>query len=259
MTMFRRQTSRPPDRPGAGSGTAVAERAESRLPRDIVAVMEGFGRWSFDPADPHHAGIEPWESFIAGLWPYAREDPEGFSAALAEQTLPKGGWAVYGAARAVVELTDRSVDSPAHQALMDASLQFLRRNRVPMAQLTGYERAHWNRREGAFEPWLVPQAPPPPAATGLIALLPREVRRVAQLLDRDDATILCVQLGAGGRHIAVVDAPWADGDPRRVRSGWTSENTLHELYVEIGWSLQVPPYWHHPELTPYIPYSRPLI
>jgi hypothetical protein len=243
-------------RPGA---TAVAVRTESRLPPDIVTVMEGFGRWSFDPADPRNAGIEPWESFIADLWPYAREDPDGFSAALAERTLPTGGWAVYGAAHAVVELTDRSDDNPAHQAMMDASLQFLRRNGVPMTQLTGYEKAHWNHRAGAFESWLAPRMPPSPAAAPITPLLPREVRRVVQLDDRDDATVYCVQLGAGGRHIALVDARWGDGDPRRVRSGWTSEDTLHDLYLEIGWSLQVPPYWHHPELTAYIPYSRPLI
>jgi hypothetical protein len=270
VAIFRRRTARTaaaaetadPDAgpaPGTGLATAVADRAGARLPADIVAVMEGFGRWTFDPADPRNAGVEPWESFIAGLWPYAREDPEGFAAALAERILPTGGWAAYGAAHAVVELTDRSGDNPAQQALMDASLRFLRRNGVPMTQLTRYEKAHWNHREGAFESWLAPRVPPRPAAAPITALVPREVRRVVQLEDRADATVYCVQLGTDGRHLALVDARWGDGDRRRVRSVWTAEATLHDLYLEIGWSLQVPPYWHHPELTPYIPYSRPLI
>jgi hypothetical protein len=221
--------------------------------------MEGFGRYSFDPSDARNAGVDPWESYIGSLWPFARDDPDGFSAAIATKILPRGGWAVYGAAHAVVELTDRADGTPAHQALMDASLGFLRGNGVPMAQLTSYERAHWNQREGAFESWLTPQIPPDPEASRLTPLLPKEVRRIVQLEDRDDANLYFVQLSPDGRHTVTVDARWSDEDPRRVRSAWKTEETLHDLYVEIGWSLQVPPYWHHEELAQYIPYGRPTI
>jgi hypothetical protein len=271
VAIFRRRTARSdralePDGAAAAPPVAVADvgpagdvSADVRLPPDIVTVMEGFGRYSFDPSDPHHAGVDPWESYIAAVWPFARDDPDGFSAALAERTLPRGGWAVYGAAHAVVELTDRADGTPAHRALMDASLRFLRGNGVPMTQLTGYEKAHWNNREGAFESWLAPRTPPEPGTARITPLLPREIRRVAQLENRPDANLYTVQLGADGRHTVVIDARWSDEDPRRVRSVWHAENTLHDLYVEIGWSLQTPPHWQHEELTPYIPYARPRI
>jgi hypothetical protein len=243
-----------------GTAEAVPGRAAARrLPNDIVTVMEGYGRYTFNPMDADHAGVDAWESYIAPLWPYAREDPDGFSAALAAETLPKGGWAVYGAAHAVVELTDRSDDNAAHQALMDASLRFLRDNGVPMARLTGYEKAHWNQRNGAFESWLAPRIPPEPDAAPITPLRRGEVRLLVQVEERADTNLYLVRRDPDGRYTVLVDARWSDEDPRRVRTAWTSEETLHQLYVEVGWSLQVPPHRHDPELGPYIPYPRPVI
>ncbi|HET9518693.1 MAG TPA: hypothetical protein VFO77_13305 [Actinoplanes sp.] len=238
----------------ADAGDAAAD---PRLPPNIATVMAGFGQYSFDPSAPQHAGVDPWESYLAALWPFARDDPDGFAAALAEQTLTQGGWAVYGAAHAVVELTDQVGAGPAHRSLLDASLAFLRDNAVPMSRLTGYEKDHWNGRRGAFESWLAPRTPPDEQFALLTPLRPGEVRRVVQLEDRPDANHYTVQLGADGRHTVAVNARWSDDDPRRVRSVWHAEDTLHDLYTEIGWTLQVPPYWHDGELRPYIPFARP--
>jgi hypothetical protein len=267
VAFFRRRTSGTdvPLPPASRSTTARSEAAPhltagvDRLPPDIVTVMEGFGRYSFNPSDTDNTGVDPWESYLVGLWPFARDEPDEFSAALADRILPRGGWAAYGAAHAVVELTDRADGTPAHQALMDASLHFLRGNGVPMSQLTSYERAHWNHRNGAFDSWLTPRIPPDPESAHLTALLPMEVRRIVQVEARDDADLYFVQLSPDGRHTVTVDARWSDEDPRRVRSAWKTEPTLHDLFVEIGWSLQMPPHWHHEELAPYIPYTRPAI
>jgi hypothetical protein len=257
VALFRRKATPAPAPTGPTEPTELTGPTTERLPQDVVTVMEGFGRYTFHPMHACHAGVDAWESYLAPLWRFARDDPDGFCAALATRVLPRGGWAVYGSAHAVVELTDRSGDNAHHRALMDASLQFLRSNGVPMTQLTGYEKAHWNQRAGAFESWLAPRVPPQPEAAPITPLLSREVRRVVQLEDRDDANLFLVERGPDGRHTALIDARWSDEDPRRVRSAWTSEDTLHQLYVEIGWSLQVPPHWQDPELAPYIPYARP--
>ena len=57
----------------------------------------------------------------------------------------------------------------------------------------------------------------------------------------------------------MIDSKVSDDDPRRTQWVYQTSEALHELYVQIGLNLQVPPHWYDSELEPYFPLPRPML
>lgn len=127
------------------------------LPLDIVSMMERFGRIEFDSQGSGENIAAIW-SEMGGLRSFATEDPEGFLAALAEAVLPIGDWAVFGAGRTIWDFLSPNRNSsilqhPAYNAIMNASLEFLRTIGGSQEHVTGYEWQHWVANGGTHETW----------------------------------------------------------------------------------------------------------
>jgi len=71
--------------------------------------------------------------------------------------------------------------------------------------------------------------------------------------------VILVQRQDDGQYCTLIDARQSDEDPRRTQREWKSAGSLHELYVEIGLSMQTPTYWYDAELEPYFPLPQPKI
>lgn len=235
----------------------LGKRNPSELPADIVSMMETFGRFEFDPQESGIDAAYVWDSLQAPLLPLTQTDPDAFVTSLAEAVIPVGGWAAYGAARTVMNLLDGKLDHPSYHAILQASLQFLRDNGVPNNRLNGYEWQFWLDHEGRTEPWLVGR--PAPEQGSVSELQPGELRRIAQVTADAESNVICVRHGDEQGYVAVIDSVRSSDDQQRVQTVWLGAGTLHDLYVRIGESLQVPPYWVDAELEPYFPLSRPEI
>jgi hypothetical protein len=226
--------------------------------------MARFGKYEFDRQHSTEDASWIYQSIIAPLYPLASSNPGALLDLLARNASSTGGWAAYGAGHAVWELLTsdqrRSMsDNDTYNAVMDASLEFLRQNGVPPKQLTGYEWDHWISRGGTIGTWIPPLVPPPRDAAHITPLGQDEIRPVARLWDAPDANMIFVQRSADGRHVAVVDARFSDDDPRRSRSDWKSAENLYDLYIDVASAIQTPPAWYDPELEPFFPLPRPSI
>jgi hypothetical protein len=126
--------------------------ADGPLPPDLLARLDAFGRFEFDPQGSGVDAIgHPNADYT--LLQVAKEDPDGFLAALASATDPVGGWTSYGAMRLAWHFGLLANDEP--QADLDAigltALSFLRNTGTAWDHLTVAEKALWNRV--AAEPW----------------------------------------------------------------------------------------------------------
>lgn len=134
----------------------LKEQSSSKhtLPRDIVSMMERYGRFEYDPqGNGEDAGVI-FSQIHSPLRSFAREDPPGFLAALAAAVLPVGGWAVFGAERTMWNLiSSPNREDPSYNAIMDASLAFLRTIEGSKGCVTGYEWEHWVDSGGTHENW----------------------------------------------------------------------------------------------------------
>ena len=229
----------------------------SRLPTNIVEIMESFGRFEFDPAGSGLDSNYVWTSIVGPLLPTATADSASFLRELADAVTPVGGWAVYGGSHLVKELLGGDLNDDSYHAMMSASLDFLRGLGVPAMRLNGYESRFWREHKGRTEPWLRGRSRP--TNPSLTDFAPGEVRRVAQLESRPDSNVIYVRRDADGRFTALVDARCSDDEPRRAQTVWKTMATLYELYCEIAESLQVPTFWAHPELKPFFPLPAPRI
>jgi Flp pilus assembly protein TadD len=241
-----------------------------RLPLDIVPMMEKVGWFQFDPT---HSGVDADEIYlpiIAPLHRLAQAAPGPFLEALRDAVLPGGGWAVYGAARTVMEVLAGDYDHPAYHDLLRASLEFLRERGVPATMLNGYEWDFWLANNGrgplsagdeigpGREPWLVGRPKPTIDEAPITGLQQNELRRVAQVSPEPDSNVILVKRADGGdSYVAVIDARYSDEDPTRSQADWQRAGTLDQLYWAIGTSFQVPTHWYHAELEPYFPFPRP--
>lgn len=125
-----------------------------RLPANVAQMMERAGRFEFDPQSSAEGSGAIWSETQQPLASAAREDPEGFMTALANAVVPVGGWSAYGAARTVTNLiSSPDPASPAYNALMRASLEFLRGSGVPSGRLSGIEWSYWIDNGGTAETW----------------------------------------------------------------------------------------------------------
>jgi hypothetical protein len=71
--------------------------------------------------------------------------------------------------------------------------------------------------------------------------------------------VIFVRQNDDGHYCGLIDAKQSDDDPRRTQWEWKSAASLHDVYVEIGLSMQTPTYWYDLELAPYFPLSEPTI
>lgn len=124
----------------------------TRLPADLVSRLDAFGRFEYDPQG---SGIDAVGHPNAEypLLQAAKQDPDGFLAALASATMSIGGWTSYGAMRLVWHFGLLGHEEP--QSDRDtvglAGLRFVRENGASWGKLNPAEQALWNRVAG--EPW----------------------------------------------------------------------------------------------------------
>jgi hypothetical protein len=85
---------------------------------------------------------------------------------------------------------------------------------------------------------------------------PDQTRKVAQLTAEADSTFILVGAASAGGYCALIDAKRTDTAPNRRQKVWKVAESLHELYVDIGVSLQALPYWYDHELRPYLLSTR---
>lgn len=236
---------------------------EHALPRDIVSKMVRYGRHEWDPQGSEMS-IGELGDLMAGLYPIASAAPERFLGDLAAAVLPVGGWAVYGASRLIWELLSVSRGSflsqnPSYVAIMDDAIAFLRGNGVPPMRVRGYEWDYWLDKGGTNITWLPLLRTPAPGEAPITELRPGEIRRIAQVTAQPDSNVILVRQRDDGQYCAIIDARQSDEDPRRTQWEWKFAASLHELYVEIGLSMQTPTYWYDKELEPYFPLPQPRI
>lgn len=85
---------------------------------------------------------------------------------------------------------------------------------------------------------------------------PDQTRKVAQLTADADSAFILVGAATAGGYCALIDARRSESAPNRRQMVWKVAESLHELYVDIGVSLQALPYWYHHELRPYLAPTR---
>jgi hypothetical protein len=119
------------------------------LPPDLVSRLEPFGRFEFDPQG---SGVDPigLPNAEYHLMQMAKQNPDGFMAALAAATVPIGGWTVYGAMRLISHfgLADPDVPQADSDAISMAALQFLHDSGHSWEHLNLREMAFWRRIAG---------------------------------------------------------------------------------------------------------------
>ena len=232
------------------------------LPSNIVASMELFGRFEFDPRgtgvgqgiDPGQIGmIEP------ELYPVASANPTAFTRALGDAMLPVGGWALYGAFRLIRSLLGLDYSDPAADAIRMAGLQWLRDNNVPPMRVAEVDLEFWLKHRENDEPWLPTQPGYHPEDASITDLEIGEARRIVQLTDAPDSNVLLAYRTGEREYVSVIDAPYSDEDSRRSQRIGVQAESLRDLYTQVGAGLQMLPYWCDSELAAFIPYDRPRI
>jgi len=136
---------------------------------------------------------------------------------------------------------------------MDASLAFLHTRGVPEMKLNGYEWQRWVASGGTHESWEPKLTPPSLDGAPIAALHAGEIRRVAQVNAEADSNVILVLRTDDGHYSALIDSRASDEDPRRVRRDWLSADSLYELYIKIGLTMQIPQHCYDPELGSYFP------
>lgn len=113
----------------------------SRFPSDMLARMDLFGRYEFDPQNSGIGSTNIYETCVIPFLEGSKADPEGFLTDLfAVIAKDRAGFPTYGAARLVWELySGECLRIPAALPLIDAGIDFKRARGLPTAMLTGYE------------------------------------------------------------------------------------------------------------------------
>ena len=236
------------------------------LPRDIVPMMERFGRHEIDPLRSTDDGGAVFQATQQPLFPFAQANAAGFVRALADVCVPVGGWAIYGADRTVVNLvTDDTVADlsrpPAAGSdwarILDGSIAFLRANFVPPMRVVGYQWAHFVEQGGTSNTWLTLNPPPSRETARITPLGPGEIRSLIKMGPEPDANVVMIRL-EGKEFVAEVDARWSDEDPTRSRSELARAETQFDLYLDLGYRIQI---WDtaDPEMVPFFPAPKALI
>lgn len=219
-----------------------------KLPPGTADRIANYGRREFtrDPAIADDWMIEPDMHGIAGRHP---AEFLGELAAIAGQ----GGWAALGAERLLWSVASDLSSRPGYSDVMESGLRFLRENNVPAARLTGYEWGYWVDHHPGEE-WLVPRELPDPASWQGTPLGPDEIRPLVKLLPDDNSNLMLAKT-ENGVYIGILDSPYSDEDPRRIRSDLARADTLYDLYVELGRRVVIAPAWADDEFSAFPPFG----
>jgi len=128
---------------------AFVEDESAGLPSDLIARLEPFGRFEFDPQGSGvDASGQPNAEYP--LLQAAKHDREGFISALAARTIPAGGWTAYGGMRLIMHFGLVAPDSPNadSDAISMAAFQFLRDSGYGWDRLSPNEKSVWQRMAG---------------------------------------------------------------------------------------------------------------
>lgn len=251
MRLFRRKDENQDgveEHGGSGSGFSP----------DFLTVLARYGRFEFSPTTCDLPYDDRQTAMVVAMLNWAGRDLDGWASALLEKVRGSDGWVAYGAGRLTWDVLDRDADSPAVLELRDGSLRFMRDNGVPWAHLAPIEKSHWNLRNGKDAVWLVHIAPPPRESHGITPLEVGEERQIARL-DVPTDNVVVLQHVEDGVYAQIIDSYWSEEDHTRVQREMRRFETLYDAHLEIGWSLQIPPKWCHPELLPYIPFPTPKV
>ena len=126
------------------------ERSRRRvaLPPDILPKLESYGRVAKRAG---RAGGEDYGLLEVELWQLAQADRDGLIEAVADVARPAGGWATYGASRAIWSVVSPDVEGlehPAYRELLTDGLEFLRDSGFDPVWLATHERDHWMKTKG---------------------------------------------------------------------------------------------------------------
>jgi hypothetical protein len=225
--------------------------AGGRLPVNFVEQLAIFGQHQWSVYLSPYESAEIWTSILEPFLPAAKGSPAAFVEVLAIDASPVGGWTAYGAERLMHELVDDASNYEGYATVLDASLEFLRRNYVKNKRLTGFEWKYWVDSGGTVDSW-IPSLPVPDITTTLITpLSPGESRRVAQLESRTDSNAFYVSADSEG-FIVEAEARWNDEDPTRKRWKMDRAESMFDLYLDLAYQLESV-YWSDQELKPFFP------
>lgn len=234
-----------------------SRRRQEILPPNIIQMMERLGRHELDTAASREDPTAIWAQTLQPLVPAASGQPAAFVRALADTCVPVGGFTVYGADKAVVNLIGHHLQSDDWWRILDASLAFLRANLVPPMRVARYAWRRFIETGGTTDTWIPLRRPPSREEAALHPVTEGEARRLLVLGREPDANVVFVTR-EGGDYVAIIDAPRNSDDPRRVQDEWKRLPDQYDLYLEAGRSFQLWE-WADPDIEPFMVTPRPLI
>lgn len=230
------------------------------LPESALATLAMFGRNHCNGLDPDPSATAT-TLYVPGITAAERQ-PEQLMREIAAAGFVRGGWALVGGVRLLMELdlvTTFRVH-PEFLALLDASLDFLQSEEVSSGVLRPFEIDRWIETHGSMRTFIGHDLAEVPA-TGdepVVEDLPMgERRRMAQLFPRPDSNVIYAEHRGVGVFWVMTQAPKSDDDPERVMWDWFSAPSLVALLRELGERMVTPPYWAHEDLLPYFPWQPP--
>jgi hypothetical protein len=226
-------------------------RQRGLLPARIIPMMERFGRHEIDVMASTDDAYGVFQETQQPLLGPATSQTEEFIEALADACVPVGGWAAYGADRTVVNLVGTAPPGDDWLRILDASIEFLRRNYVPPIRIPPYAWDRYIDRGGTANTWITLRPVPARNEVALRPLADGETRRLVSLGPTPDANVILVRR-EGDQYVALIDARWSDEDPTRSQSEWKRAPDQYDLYVDIAWTHQVWD-WADPEIEPFFP------
>jgi hypothetical protein len=195
------------------------------------------------------------EQRVADFYFMVQEDRDGFLRELASISVPAGGWTALGGKYLATDVLPIETDTPDFNTIIAAGFKFLRDNGVPPNRLSANDRTLWQRINVAGENW---QDWRPAPSDTLVPLAFGEERKIAETR-RADGYVNSIIVRADGptSYIAMIEGAYSEEDPRITRSDWHTAASLHELYIRVAESSQVPTDWASEDLKPYFP-LRPM-
>lgn len=225
-------------------------RSNGRLPGDMASWLATFGRFEWSPQTnpmPEHR--------VADFYFTAQADRDGFLRELASISVPAGGWTALGGKYLVTDILPVETDTPDFNAIVAAGFKFLRDNGVPSNRLSMKDSRLWQRVNVAGENW---QDWRPVPSDTLVPLPPGAERKIAEIRRADGyVNSIIVRADSSTSYVAMIEGAYSEEDPRTSRNDWHTAPSLHELYIRVGESTQVPTDWSSEDLKPYFP-LRPM-
>ena len=231
---------------GGRRATTGSTGSRGRLPGDMASWLAALGRYEWSP----QTNPMP-EQRVAEFYYMAQANRDGFLRELATISVPAGGWTALGGKYLVTDILPIETDTPDFNAIVAAAFKFLRANGVPPIRLSPNDSRLWQRVNIAGENWQDWRPPPPDT---LVPLAPGGERKIAEIRRADGyVNSIIVRSDGPTAYVAMVEGAYSEEDPRISRFDWHTASSLHELYIRVAESSQVPTDWSSADLKPYFP------